>query len=127
MKITNAVFITGVPRSATTYLYNSLAKDKRNFTYFKLWEILFAPSIIQKHIVSWILKVDRLIGRPLYRTSLLYDRIFLARIARLHETGLSKPEEDEMLLLYTFTSVYLAYFFPDLPALDPYMFFDEDI
>src|SRR5215203_4788638 len=44
----NTCFIIGVPRSATTYLLNILAKDTKHFTSFKLWEILFAPSIIQK-------------------------------------------------------------------------------
>src|SRR6188768_2686337 len=99
IKVSKGVFITGVPRSATTYLYHLLASDGKNFTCFKLWEILFAPSITQKHLYSWIFKFDHLIGRPLYRTSLWWDRKFLGRIAQLHDTGLSKPEEDEMLLV----------------------------
>lgn len=127
MNTSNVVFITGVPRSATTYLYKLLAEDKLNFTCFRLWEILFAPSIIQKHILSWILKIDRVIGRPLYHASHLFDRIFLARIARIHEISLANPEEDEMLLIYAFASVYLTFFFPDVPALEPHLFFDEDI
>ena len=127
LKLSSVVFITGVPRSATTYIYYLMAKDKNNFTCFKLWEILFAPSIIQKYFFYWMLKLDRLIGRPLYQASLFWDRIFLSQISRLHETSLSKPEEDEMLLLYAFASVYLAFFFPDVPALDPHLFFDEDL
>jgi omega-hydroxy-beta-dihydromenaquinone-9 sulfotransferase len=127
MKVRNPVLITGVPRSATTYLYKLLAGDRDNFTCFKLWELLFAPSIIQKHILSLIIKVDRWIGRPLYRTSHLFDRIFLARIARLHEISLSNPEEDEILLIHAFASVYLSYFFPDVLALEPHHFFDEDL
>ena len=127
MKLRKTSFIIGVPRSATTYLFNLLAKDRGHFTCFKLWEILFAPSVIQKYILSGILKLDRLVGRPLYRFSLLMDRIFLAKIAMLHETSLSKPEEDEMLLIYAFGSMYLAFFFPDVPALNPHLFFDEDL
>ena len=127
MKVSNLVFITGVPRSATTYLYKLLAEDKHNFTCFKLWELLFAPSVIQKHILSMFLKIDAVIGRPLYRASHLFDRIFLARIARIHEISLSNPEEDEILLIYAFASVYLSFFFPDVSAVEPHLFFDEDI
>ena len=126
MNVRNMVLITGVPRSATTYLHHLLGEDTQNFTCFKLWEILFAPSIIQKYIFSWMLKGDRRIGRPLYRASLQYDRL-LTPIARLHETGLSKPEEDEILLLFAFASVYLAYFFPELPSVDKHLLFDEQI
>lgn len=120
-------FIIGVARSATTYLYNILAKDKENFTCFKLWEILFAPSIIQKYILSGLLKLDRIVGRPLYRFSLLLDKLLLGKIAKLHEISLSNPEEDEMLLIYAFSSMYLSYFFPDVMALDQHLFFDENI
>jgi hypothetical protein len=127
IKLKKASFIIGVPRSATTYLFNLLAKDEQHFTCFKLWEILFAPSIIQKYTLLGILKLDRLLGRPLYRLSFFFDKIFLSKIARLHETSFSKPEEDEMLLIYAFASMYLAFFFPDVPALDPHLFFDEEI
>ncbi|MEO8711716.1 MAG: sulfotransferase [Parafilimonas sp.] len=127
MKIKKAAFLTGVPRSATTYLFNILAQDKEHFTCFKLWEILFAPSIIQKYILSGIFKTDRLIGRPLYHFSLLLDKIFLGRIAKLHEISFSKPEEDEMLLLYAFGSMYLTFFFPGVKAIDPHLFFDTEL
>jgi hypothetical protein len=32
-----------------------------------------------------------------------------------------------MLLIYAFASVYLSFFFPDVPAIEPHLFFDEDI
>jgi omega-hydroxy-beta-dihydromenaquinone-9 sulfotransferase len=127
MKLRKSSFIIGVPRSATTYLFNILAKDGEHFTCFKFWELLFAPSVIQKYILSGILRLDRWVGRPLYRLSLLMDRIFLRKIALLHETSLSRPEEDEMLFVYAFASMYLAFFFPDVPALNPHLFFDEDL
>jgi hypothetical protein len=127
MKLKKAAFITGVPRSATTYLFNILAQDKEHFTCFKLWEILFAPSIIQKYILSGIFKTDRLIGGPVYHFSLLLDKIFLGKIAKLHEISFSKPEEDEMLLLYAFGSMYLTFFFPGVSALDPHLFFDTEL
>lgn len=126
MKLKKAGFIIGVPRSATTYLYNILAKDTEHFTCIKLWEIIFAPSVIQKYILSEIIKTDRHIGKPFYRFSLLLDKIFFSRISKLHLFSFSKPEEDEMLLLYAFSSMYLTFFFPGVAALDPHLFFDEN-
>src|ERR1700741_1425327 len=114
IKLTKAVFITGVPRSATTYLYSTLASDQRQFTFFRLWELLFAPSIIQKHFFHWLSWIDRRLGRPLYHVSFSWDRLFLSRIARLHKTGLTQPEEDELLLIYAFSSVFLTFLFPDV-------------
>jgi omega-hydroxy-beta-dihydromenaquinone-9 sulfotransferase len=125
LAINKAVFITGVPRSATTYQLSLLAKDRDHFTCFKLWEIFFAPSIIQKYFFGWILKIDRLVGRPLYRMSTWYDKIALGKIARLHDTGLSSPEEDEMLLIHAFASVFLIFCFPEVPEAERYIFFDE--
>ncbi|CAN5769469.1 hypothetical protein BH10BAC3_BH10BAC3_24780 [soil metagenome] len=127
MPLNNLCFIIGVPRSATTYLLHILARDNDQFTCFKLWEILFAPSIIQKYILLPVLKLDRLLGRPLYRLSIKMDKAFLGKIAVLHEISLSKPEEDEILLVYAFASMYLAFFFPGVKALDPHLFFDEDL
>ena len=127
IKLEKTGFITGVARSATTYLFDILGKDNQHFTSFKLWEILLAPSIIQKYILLAIIKVDRLAGKPLYRFSLFIDRILLGKIASLHAISFSKPEEDETLLIFAFASIYLSYFFPDVRALDPYLFFDEDL
>lgn len=127
MTLNRCVFITGVPRSATTYAYHLLAGDTVNFTCFRMWELLFAPSITQKYLLAGVLAIDRRIGRPLYRLSLMWDRAFLTPIARLHDTGLSKPEEDEILLLHAFASVYLIFFFPGVPAIEPYLFFDDAV
>lgn len=124
VKIERPTFIIGVPRSATTYLLETMASDNRHFTCFKLWEILFAPSILQKYFWKGIIYVDRLIGRPLYRFSKVYDRVVLGTITKIHRTGMTHAEEDEMLLLYCFSSMYLTFFFPDVKATDELIFFD---
>jgi hypothetical protein len=122
-----AVFITGVPRSATTYLHGAMADDQQNFTCFRLYELIFAPSIIQKYFLAWIIKIDRLAGRPLYRLSILWDKIFLSRISRLHKTGITQPEEDEILLLFAYSSVFLTFLFPEIRSAERHLFFDEEI
>lgn len=123
-KIERPAFIIGVPRSATTYLLKVMASDTENFTCFRLWEIMFAPSILQKYFWKAVIRIDRSIGRPLWRLSKVYDRIVLGKITKIHETGMTNAEEDEMLLLYTFSSMYLTFFFPDVKATDELIFFD---
>ena len=49
-KVNAPVFITGIPRSGTTFLQRTLAQDNR-FTSTPTWELLFAPSISEK--VFW--------------------------------------------------------------------------
>lgn len=125
VKIDKPIFIVGVARSATTFLYKTMAQDREQFTCFRFWELLFAPSIIQKYICVAIIKLDRKIGRPVKWLALLVDKIFLKQINRVHETGLNKVEEDEILLLYTLSSMYLNFFYPEVKALDQVLFFDE--
>jgi omega-hydroxy-beta-dihydromenaquinone-9 sulfotransferase len=124
-KIEKPLFIIGVPRSATTYLLEVMSRDQNNFTCFKLWEILFAPSILQKYFWRAIIALDKLIGRPLYRLSKIYDRVVLGKITKIHKTGMTSPEEDEMLLLYCFSSMYIIFFFPDVKVTDELIFFDQ--
>ena len=60
------VFITGIPRSGTTFVHRTLAKDPR-FTSLSTWEALIAPSITQRKILRALAAADRRIGAPLRR------------------------------------------------------------
>ncbi len=124
IKIEKSTFITGVPRSGTTYMYELLSLDN-HFTSFKLWEIIFAPSIIQKLIAVLVIKIDYVIGRPLYKFSKRIEQKAIGDFQHIHPLSLSMPEEDEPLMIYDFSSLYLYYFFPEAKAIKPYLFFDE--
>ncbi|GAB4427960.1 MAG: hypothetical protein OHK0039_46400 [Bacteroidia bacterium] len=119
------VFITGVPRTATTYLYHLLAADTAQFTCFRLWELILAPSICQKYFFRVLGWVDRRLGSPLHHLADGLDKYIFGAFRGIHDIGLRKPEEDEALLLLIFSSVYLSYFFPDTAALDPLLHFDR--
>ena len=112
--VSNAVFIIGIPRSATTFLFTEMTSHNRNFHSFKLWELLFAPSIIQKYFLLTVIGIDRLLGRPLLRLSFKIDNLLFGRLKGIHTMGFSLPEEDEVLFLYNLTSLYFWYFFPDI-------------
>jgi hypothetical protein len=124
-QVQQAVFIIGVPRSATTFLFNVLSQDTENFHCFKLWELLFAPSIIQKYVFLLIIKTDQLIGKPLYKLSIAFDNKVFSSFRNIHDIGLTKPEEDEVLFLYNFSSLYFYYFFPGLEDLDHILYHDQ--
>ena len=126
-EISRAAFITGIPRSATTYVLLNLARDTSNFTCFKLWELIFAPSILQKYIWNFMIRIEGWIGRPVKSIAGLIDRLIFGRFRGIHDIGLTKPEEDEVIFMYTFTSAYLSYFYPELPATDKYLLFDEEV
>ena len=125
--VSNAVFIIGIPRSATTFLFTEMTSHNRNFHSFKLWELLFAPSIIQKYFLLAVIGIDRLLGRPLLRLSFKIDNLLFGRLKGIHTMGFSLPEEDEVLFLYNLTSLYFWYFFPEVKSMDDYLNFDDKV
>ncbi len=56
--VNTPVFIVGVQRSGTTFLHRLMDRDNINFTSMKLWEIIFAPSVIQKKVFNMIGVLD---------------------------------------------------------------------
>lgn len=124
LEINKAAFIIGIPRSATTYLFNVLYQDQQNFHGFKLWELVFAPSICQKYFFLSIRGIDRKIGCPVYRLTLLFDKVLFGKFVNIHDIGITKPEEDEVLFLYNFSSLFFFYFWPELKILDNLFYHD---
>ncbi len=109
-----AVFIVGFPRSGTSFLLNLLANNTQNFTAFRLWEMVFAPSIIQKIFYIFIYKLLTKIGFPVKALIQRLDRLIFGRLEGLHDMGLMEFEEDEVLFMYLFQSSYWMFIFPEL-------------
>ncbi|MFP4521237.1 MAG: sulfotransferase [Fibrobacterota bacterium] len=112
IEINKPVFIVGMPRSGTTLLHRTLAADRKNFTTFTLWEILFAPSILQKKMFISINKIDKLAGGKLKKVFLKISGHFLAVLGNSHKTQVVDPEEDFMLLIPIAASFMLVNIFP---------------
>lgn len=114
------VFIVGPPRSGTTLLQRTLARDP-GFTTFKTWECLFAPSISERYI--W-----RALARLLTPLAPLVHRhrpAFLRQLDRIHATGLAEPEEDNLVLLPIFATLLMFVFLPARSLLTELTFFDR--
>lgn len=107
--VDKAVFIIGVPRSGTSFLLNLLANNREAFTGFQLWELIFAPSILQKKFCLFISSIF-----PIKKIQLLIEKLFFKRMKGIHDLDLAAFEEDELLYLYDLKSVYLTFIFPEL-------------
>jgi len=98
IQIKEPLFIIGVPRSGTTYLHKVLAKDTERTTTFTLWELVFAPSIIEKKIFIGLFKLDKWFGNPFSKLISLLGRLFSQPMESIHSLSLTSPEEDYLIL-----------------------------
>jgi hypothetical protein len=116
-----------MPRSATTLCYSLLTADSQNFSSMKLWEILFAPSVIQKKFLLLVKKIDALINSPLYKSLKRFDRFFFRGIEDIHPISLFNYEEDDYLFTHVFTTLSVNFIFPDNKRILLLKQFDEKI
>ena len=124
VRIQAPVFITGVPRSGTTFLHRVLAADPQ-FTTFSTWECLFAPSIVQKKIINAIARLDARLGGTLKR---LIDKITAMATQSLndiHSTQLDAPEEDYFVFMPLLLCFILVVVFPGSEFIWRMGFFDR--
>ena len=119
-KVNSPVFITGIPRSGTTFLHRTLAQDER-FTSTPTWELLFAPSISEK--VFWT-RVSRFL-KPLQL--FLGRQKFFSKMEAIHSLALNEPEEDFLFLLKLNSCFILVALFPSEKGLWRLSRFDEDL
>jgi hypothetical protein len=123
-RIQSPVFITGVPRSGTTFVHRVLAADPQ-FTTFSTWECLFAPSVTQKKLILAIAAADARLGGLLKH---LVDSITAAATRNLkdiHATKLDAPEEDYFVFMPLLLCFILVVAFPGARFIWRMGFFDQ--
>ena len=106
------VFIVGIPRSGTTRLHHVLAEDDAQFTTCSTWELLLAPSIVQRRLFAWIARVDRRVGGGGHRIGRWIEWRMSTRMDRVHAISLRSPEEDYLFLLPLLACFILILPFP---------------
>jgi hypothetical protein len=106
------VFITGIPRSGTTFLHRSLAVDAQRFATVMTWEAVLAPSITERKVLRLLGRLDARLGG---RVRQLVERSIegsAGDFSAIHEVGLRAPEEDYLWLLPAASCFLLAFAFP---------------
>jgi hypothetical protein len=126
-KIKEPVYIISAPRSATTFLFHSMAQLRDRYTCVKLWEIIFAPSILQKYVLIGIFKMDAFVGAPLKKSVCYLENLLIGNFKKIHVIGLELPEEDEGFLIWNLSSLYLSFFYSDSDFFKSYYQFDRSM
>lgn len=117
------VFITGMFRSGTTFLHRLIAQDTQQFTTMAMWEVLFAPSISQRRIISGIALLLRTpFNFLLKRTEARWQEQNV-----MHKVSLREPEEDDYLLLHIWSALTIGLSAGLLDEAMPYTYFDNQL
>jgi hypothetical protein len=125
IRVRDPLFVVGLPRSGTSFLQRVLARDRERFTTLRLWELVLAPSIVERRFWLGLGRVDRAVGRPLHR---LVDAVQTAAfrfMEDVHPVRFDEPEEDYFLLLPVFACFLQVLAFPDDPRTWELAAFDE--
>ncbi len=123
-QIDKPVFIVGNARSGTTFFQRLLCKDQQRFTYFRMWELLF-PSVIQKRSVMWCVGTFKRCCPKTFQRIIEWEAGLMPELRKQHYIGVDTPEEDEFLMLMSFSSAMLEVFFPFVENLKHLVIFDE--
>jgi hypothetical protein len=106
------LFITGIPRSGTTFVHRTLARDTSQFTTFTTWEALLAPSITGRRVIRGLAAIDKAIGGPGHRLIHAMTRRLTGGFEHIHAVGPGAPEEDYLALLPAGAAFILVLAFP---------------
>jgi len=120
------VFIVGNFRSGTTFLHRLMSMDTARFTTMRMWEILFAPSVLQRRIVGLLAAADRLIGSPVSSRLDKVEEVWHQQNV-MHEVSLREPEEDDYLLLHIWSALSIGLSSGLLGEARRYAFFDLEV
>ena len=117
------IFIIGNYRSGSTFFHRLLLSDQQ-FTCLKAWEIYFAPAIVHRKFIRFVLRVSKLIGSPVQKAVDSFDNL-LNDIYSTHKTGLYTFEQDSQLFYHTWSSFNLFAVFPFPDHVRKYIYYDQ--
>ena len=126
VEIEQPLFVLGVPRSGTTRLHQVLAQDAQ-FTTFRTWECLFAPSVTQRLFFRGLGRVDAALGGFGARLLRWLEGRVFGGLDEVHPMGLSTPEEDYFALMPVLSCFILALPFPGFEHIWRVGGFDRDL
>lgn len=125
-QVKQPVFIIGNPRSGTTFLHRLMDEDRQHFTSFKVWELIFAPSITQRKLIWGMMVIARLVGAPLQKMKQNLNSS-IEKQTKAHAVRIDAAEEDDHILIHAWSSETLWALYPIEEEMLPYFYFDRDI
>jgi hypothetical protein len=126
VEVATPVFIAGNFRSGTTFLHRLIARDRERFCTMQMWEILFAPSILQRRTVQALGALDRWLGAPFGRRLVDVEDQWQEENP-MHRVSLRAPEEDDYLLLHIWSALTIGLSSGVLKEARPYASFDTGL
>lgn len=111
--IREPVFITGIPRSGTTFVHRTLAHDSDQFTTVSTWEAALAPSITARKIIQLFICLDQKIGGPFNKGIRACTDRAAGDFNKIHAVAPDAPEEDYLWLLPAASCLILLLAFPN--------------
>lgn len=111
--IRKPVFITGIPRSGTTYVHRCLAHDSNQFISVSTWEAVLAPSITARKILRLLIRLDQKIGSPIKKCITASTQRAAGDFNKIHAVAPDAPEEDYLWLLPASSCLILLLAFPN--------------
>ncbi len=123
--IKSPLFVISMPRTGTTWLQNVLCSDKEQITSMKLWEMVFAPSVIQKKLFLLLRRIDNRLNHFLTRKLRKLDTKLFRDYHPIHPSSLFGYEDDDLALLPIFSNLFLVFIFPKLRLYDFLIRFDQ--
>ena len=121
--INHPIYITGNPRSGTTFLHRLLTEDDR-FTYTKLYHTIF-PAITFYRFFGSLAAIDRKIGGSFSKIVNAIDTEGFKGWDGIHKTQLNRAEEDEQLFMFTLLSPVMTLLFPYYQELEESLWVDR--
>ncbi len=125
IEIKKPLFIVGLPRSGTTFLQRLLAQDESYFTTISLWELLLAPSVLERKIIFAMAGLDKRLGAPVSCIISRAEKKALRRIHKIQTISMYAPWEDYFLLFPVCACFLLVLFFPFSEELWHLAYFDD--
>ncbi len=120
------VFIIGNPRSGTTFLHRLISKDVERFTTMQMWEVLLAPSIVQRKVFGALSAVIRCFGKLLGEKLAGLEKGWY-RAHGMHEISFTQPEEDDYLMLHIGSALSAGLSAGLIREALPYTYFDSEV
>lgn len=123
VEITAPVFVAGNFRSGSTFLHRLMARDRDRYCTMQMWEVLFAPSILQRRLVQALGTVDSWLGAPFGKRMATVEEHWQEENP-MHTVSLRAPEEDDYLLLHIWSALTIGLSSGVLEEAAPYVRFD---